>query len=171
MGTTCISRGAYFRCMVPRIFVLTLMLVPAAPAAEVEFVTTDLPWAAVHHGYAPPPLDTRVSGKCPSGGIGYSVVSGALPPGVALSSLGYFSGIAARTETSRFMGRGRSGCPGAGRRFSLVVAEPRVSGIAPATVKLTSRAPTGVLQISSTWPGLRYQVRVTADWLSASPEH
>src|SRR5260370_41978858 len=105
MGSTGIARGVFCRCTVLRIFVFSLMLVPAAPAAEVEFVTTDLPWAAVHRGYAPPPLDARVSGKCPSGGLGYSVVSGALPPGGVPSGLGYFSGGPPRTGTFRLIFR------------------------------------------------------------------
>ena len=77
------------------ISVLSPLFVPAT--TEIEFVTMELPWAIVEKGYEAPPLEVRVSGSCPIGGVGYSVTSGALPPGMQLSRLGYLSGAPVHT--------------------------------------------------------------------------
>ena len=69
------------------IFVLFALLVPAAHATEIEFVTASLPWAISEKGYEAPPFEVRVSGTCPIGGVGYAVASGSLPPGMQLSRL------------------------------------------------------------------------------------
>src|SRR5712691_11896013 len=92
-------------------------------AGDVEFLTTDLPWAAVGRGYSPSPLEVRVAGKCPSGGVGYAVVSGVLPSGLVLSSAGHFSGVPTRKGTSQFIVRAFNGCSWTARPFLLVVAD------------------------------------------------
>src|SRR5438128_2072192 len=109
-------------------------------AGDVEFLTTDLPWAAVGRGYSPPPLEVRVAGKCPSGGVGYSVVSGILPAGVLLSASGHFSGVPLRKATSHFTVRAFNGCSWTARLFSLVVEDPPTIAIAPGVVRLVWRA-------------------------------
>ena len=161
--------------MVP-LALVTVSAVTTILAGEVEIATLELPWAAVHRAYSPPPLEVRTAGKCASGGVGYSVVSGELPVGLSLSGLGYFSGEPARTGTYHFTVRASNGCSWTARLFALVVAEPPVLAIAPGAVKLVWRrkdvgAPAGVLHVASTWPGLRYRFQVTGDWLRVSPEH
>jgi hypothetical protein len=157
------------------ILVLAALWVPAYGAQELEFTASELPWAAIHRGYSPPPLEIRTVGKCASGGIGFSVVSGQLPPGISLSSSGYFSGAALRTGTFRFAVRATDGCSWTARQFALTVADPPVLIAAPPVVKLVWRErdaaqPAGVLRVASTWPGIHYEVRVDGDWLLAEPE-
>ena len=55
-------------------------VLPSLSAADIEFVTQELPWAIADKPYSPPPLAIRASGRCPSGGIGFSVVGGEVPP-------------------------------------------------------------------------------------------
>ena len=64
------------------ILILFALLVPGR--TEIEFVTEDLPWAIAEKGYEAPPLEVRVSGSCPIGGVGYALASGNLPPGIQL---------------------------------------------------------------------------------------
>ena len=159
-----------------KILVLAALSVLCARAADLEFVTAELPWAAATRGYAPAPLETRAAGKCPAGGVGYAVVSGALPNGLKLSNSGQFSGIPTRTGTYHFTIRAFNGCTWTAHLFSLVVADVPTLAIAPPEVNLTWRAgattpPAGVLHVSSTWPGLRYQIHVTGDWLTVQQDH
>ena len=67
-----------------------------------EFVTVNLPWAVAEKGYEALPLEVRVSGSCPIGGVGYAVMSGALPPPTAFSfhAAGIFFGFAAAQAMS-----------------------------------------------------------------------
>src|ERR1700722_15677488 len=83
-----LSAGIGGTLMSIAILILFALLVPGR--TEIEFVTEDLPWAIAEKGYEAPPLEVRVSGSCPIGGGGYALVSGALPPGMQLSRLGYF---------------------------------------------------------------------------------
>src|SRR5215471_3275154 len=102
-------------------FAALLLLAPAlSQRFEIEFVTEELPWAVVDKGYSPPALEVRVSGMCPLGGVNYAVVSGALPPGVQLSRLGYFSGTPLHTGSFPVTIRATNGCSWTGRRFTLV---------------------------------------------------
>src|SRR5437868_6941240 len=72
--------------MVRALLVLGLLSVLAPMrAADIEFVTQEMPWAVLDKAYSPPPLEARTSGACPSGGISYAVISGVLPPGLELS--------------------------------------------------------------------------------------
>lgn len=158
------------------VLALVLVLLPAQ-AGEIDFVTDQLPWAVVDKGYAPPPLEVRVSGKCTSGGIGYAVVSGALPEGIQLSKLGYFSGNPLHKGSSEFIVRASNGCAWTGRRFSIVVAAAPVLTVTPAQAVFQWTASPEqrleqTLHVSSTWPKLSYQVIVTgADWLKVIPEN
>ena len=84
-----LSDESRFTLMPWTLIVLSLFSVlPPLDAADIEFVTPELPWAILHKGYAPPPLAARASGACPLGGISFAVVSGELPPGLHLSRLG-----------------------------------------------------------------------------------
>jgi BACON domain-containing protein len=168
--------------MVKAISVLAALAVLAplgafAQRTEIEFITEELPWAVIDKGYSPAPLEVRVSGMCPLGGIGYSVVSGALPPGVQLSRLGYFSGTPVRNGTFDFIIRAANGCAWTGKRFSIVVTGAAVFSVTPAKLEFDyttgADAPVEqVVHISATWPNLPYQVTVSsADWLKASPDH
>jgi BACON domain-containing protein len=168
--------------MVKAISVLGALSVLAPPGAvaqrtEIEFITEELPWAVIEKGYSPAPLEVRVSGMCPLGGIGYSVVSGALPPGVQLSRLGYFSGTPVRNGSFNFIIRAANGCAWTGKRFSMVVTGAAVFSVTPARLEFRhtvgADAPAEqVVHVSATWPNLPYQVTVSsADWLKAAPEH
>jgi hypothetical protein len=151
-----------------------LAVVPGILAANIEFVTEQLPRAALGRGYAPPPLEIRADGMCSGGGVGFSVVSGAVPPGLRLSRAGYFSGVPARAGIFPFTVRAVDGCAWTARLFSLVVSRPPTLEVTPAEIMLEwpagSSRPLAAFRISSTWPGLAYQVRVYDGWLKAIPD-
>jgi hypothetical protein len=152
-----------------------LVLLPVQ-AADVEFITQELPWAVVDKGYAPPPLEARTSGACPSGGISYAVVSGALPPGVQLSRLGYISGVPLRTGSFPIVVRVATGCSWTTKRFVLISTGAPVLSETPSKLEFRSRLgqkqapPEQVVHVSSTWPKLAYQVTSSADWVTANPQ-
>jgi Viral BACON domain len=156
------------------IFVLFALLVPSA-ATEIEFVTADLPWAVAERGYEAPPLEVRVSGSCPIGGVGYAVVSGALPPGIQLSRLGYFSGVPLHTGEFAFTVRASDGCGWVGKHFNLVVTGAPILTVKPMRISFECKekeAPAEQqLHVASTWPRLAYRLTTgTAAWLTAIPE-
>lgn len=165
--------------MPARILVLSVtpvLFAPGTVGAEIEFLTRELPWAVVHRAYAPEPLAVSMTGRCPGGGVGFSVVSGQLPPGIALSSQGYFSGIPSRVGNYSFVIRAVNGCSWVARRFSLTVADPPTLALEPTKVTLAWRSsdsspPMAVVRISSSWPHLKYRLRTAGDWLRAMPEH
>jgi len=155
------------------ILLLTALVVLApARAADIEFITQDLPWAIADKGYSPPPLESRASGACPLGGVAYAVVSGALPQGVRLSRLGYLSGMPKHTGAVDFTVRVSNGCTWAAKRFTLTVSGAPVLTVAPGKLLFeSSGAAEQVLRVTATWPNLPYQVVSSAEWLSAAPEH
>jgi hypothetical protein len=164
------------RCKFLCILVLASSCVPAAPAtSEVVFITEELPWAVPEREYSPTPLQVRVSGKCPAGGVGFEVVSGILPPGVKLSRLGYFSGAPAKIGAFEINIRAVNGCSWTARHFTLVVAKPPTLSVEPGKVTLRCAAgqspPPAMVRIAATWPRLSYRADVTgAEWLTAIPE-
>jgi len=156
--------------------ILILLALAVSATTEIEFLTADLPWAIAEKGYEAPPLEVRVSGLCPIGGVGYSVVSGALPPGIQLSRLGYFSGAPLHTGEFRFTIRASDGCGWAGKEFTLVVTGAPVMTVTPVRVSFACKAgetpPEKQLRVSATWPRLAYRLTASdAVWLTATPEH
>lgn len=156
------------------ISVLLALFVP--PATEIEFVTVELPWAVAEKGYEAPPLEVRVGGSCPIGGVGYAVVSGALPPGIQLSRLGYFSGAALHTGEFAFTVRASDGCGWSAKQFKLVVTSAPVITITPTHLSFGCKAGEGALEkemrVAATWPRLAYRLTFSnAAWLTATPEH
>jgi hypothetical protein len=159
--------------MLAAILVLFALLVPAT--TEIEFVTVDLPWAIAEKGYEAAPLEVRVSGSCPIGGVGYAVVSGALPPGIQLSRLGYFSGAPLHTGEFSFTIRASDGCGWAGKQFTLIVTGAPVITVTPMRILLTCKTgetPTErQIRVSATWPRLAYNLSTgNSAWLIATPE-
>ena len=155
---------------------LLVFLISPVATTEVEFLTQDLPWAIAEKGYEAPPLEVRVSGTCPSGGVGYTVVSGALPPGIQLSRLGYFSGIPLRTGEFEFVVRASDGCGWTGKKFTLVVTGAPMISVTPVKISFECKmgeTPAGKeMRVSATWPRLAYRLIVSnAAWLTAIPEH
>jgi hypothetical protein len=165
--------------MPPAISVLLALFVPPAflvAATEIEFLTADLPWAVAEKGYEAPPLEVRVSGSCPHGGVGYSVVAGTLPPGIQLSRLGYFSGVPLHTGEFTFTIRASDGCGWTGKQFKLVVTGAPVIKVTPLRLSFTCKAgetpPEQRIMVAATWPRLPYRLTLsTAAWLTATPEH
>jgi hypothetical protein len=160
--------------MFTAIFVLLALFVPVT--TEIEFVTVDLPWAIAEKGYEAPPLEVRVSGSCPHGGVGYAVASGALPPGIQLSRLGYFSGAPMHTGEFTFTVRASDGCGWAGKQFTLVVTGAPVITVTPMRITFGCKAgespPEQQVRVSATWPRLAYRlINSNAAWLTATPEH
>ncbi len=155
------------------ISVLLALFVP--PVTEIEFVTLDLPWAVAEKGYEAPPLEVRVSGSCPIGGVGYSVVSGRLPPGIDLSRLGYFSGVPLHTGEFPFTVRASDGCGWSAKQFKLVVTGAPVIGVTPTHLSFECKVGEAAEQrllVSATWPRLAYRLTLSnAAWLRATPEH
>jgi len=149
-----------------------LVLVRPAPASEIEFVTEELPWAVVNRGYAAPPLEVRVSGMCPLGGVGYTVVGGSPPPGVRMSRLGYFSGVPSQTGAFEFNVRVSNGCSWTAKRFTITVSEPPVLKGSPAHLDFDENLPKEQdVHVSAAWPKLAYQVTASADWLKITPQN
>jgi hypothetical protein len=160
--------------MLSAILILFTLLVPGR--TEIEFVTLDLPWAIAEKGYEAPPLEVRVSGSCPIGGVGYAMASGALPPGMQLSRLGYFSGAPLHTGEFAFTIRASDGCGATGKQFTIVVTGAPVIKVTPMRVSFTSKAgetaPEKQIRVSATWPRLAYRLTPSnAAWLTATPEH
>jgi hypothetical protein len=156
------------------ILILFALLVPGR--TEIEFVTADLPWAIAEKGYEAPPLEVRVSGSCPIGGVGYAVVSGALPPGVQLSRLGYFSGAPVHTGQFSFTLRASDGCGWAEKQFTLEVTGAPVITVTPVHISFVCKAGENPLEqqirVSASWPRLAYRLAASnAAWLTATPEH
>jgi Viral BACON domain len=152
--------------------VLCFVLAVARPlqAADIEFVTEELPWAIADKPYSPPPLEVRSSGKCPLGGVGFSVVGGELPPGLELSRLGYFSGTPLRTGDFGFGIRVSNGCTWTAKRFTLTVTGAPIITASPEQLRFVG-AGEKTLHVSATWPLLRYAATSSADWLKVAPAH
>jgi len=158
------------------LIVLTLLLVlPPARAADIEFLTEELPWAVLHKGYAPPPLESRSSGACPLGGVSYAVVSGALPQGLQLSRLGYLSGVPVEAGAFEIAVRVSNGCTWTAKHFVVTVAEAPVLSAEPQSLEFqcgrdqTNPLEEKMVRISSTWTRLGYQATSNVEWLTATP--
>jgi hypothetical protein len=156
------------------ISVLFALSVPAT--TEIEFVTMELPWAIIEKGYEAPPLEVRVSGSCPIGGVGYAVTSGALPPGMQLSRLGYLSGAPVHTGAFNFTVKASDGCGSVAKQFLLTVTGAPVITVTPLHLAFTAKAGETAserqIRISATWPRLAYRlIPSNAAWLTATPEH
>jgi hypothetical protein len=160
--------------MLIAISVLLLLFVPVT--TEIEFVTIDLPWSIAERGYEAPPLEVRVSGSCPHGGVGYAVVSGAMPPGIQLSRLGYFSGSPLHTGEFTFTVRASDGCGATAKQFELVVTGAPVITVTPMRISFSCKAGETPreqqIRVSATWPRLAYRLTTSnAAWLTATPDH
>jgi hypothetical protein len=160
--------------MLAAISVLFALFVPLT--TEIEFLTTELPWAVAEKGYEAPPLEVRVSGSCPHGGVGYAVVSGTLPPGLQLSRLGYFSGAPVHTGEFPFTVRASDGCGWTAKQFKLVVTGAPVLTLTPTRLSFACKAgempPEQKILVAATWPRLAYRLTLSsAEWLRATPEH
>jgi hypothetical protein len=157
--------------MVAAILLLLALFVPGT--TEIEFITEDLPWAIADRGYEAPPLQVRVSGSCPIGGVGFAIVSGALPKGMQLSRLGYFSGTPQHTGEYAFTVRASDGCGWTGKAFKLVVSGAPVLTVTPLRISFQGKSPPEQeFRVSATWPRLAYRLTsTTAPWLIATPEH
>ena len=151
-----------------------------AANGEIEILTEELPWAVIDRPYAPAPLEVRVTGRCPAGGVGFAVVSGTLPPGVRLSRLGYLSGIPKQTGLFEFNVRAVNGCSWTARRYSLLVTEPPKLKAAPETLSVDSpkgvNPPPATIHLTATWPSLPYAATLMFapgpdKWLKAVPLH
>ncbi|MEQ1883619.1 MAG: hypothetical protein ABL967_01035 [Bryobacteraceae bacterium] len=152
-----------------------LVLSTSVLAADIEFVTQELPWAIVDRPYGAPPLAVRTSGACPLGGVGYAVVAGNLPDGIELSRLGYFSGTPVRTGAFEFAVRVSNGCTWTARHYVLTVTGAPILSVNPVKLSFTwngAGAPKPqTLRVSATWPRFSYSVSSNAAWLRGIPEH
>lgn len=157
-----------------RVLLLGLFVTALAPATDMEILTATLPWAIAGRNYTPPPLETRVSGRCPFGTVGYSVVGGVLPPGIQMSAAGYFSGVPAQTGRYPLIIRAANVCMWTARRFELVVTGAPLLLVEPARIEIRvtagERAPAEPVRVSGTWPDAAYRVLADAPWISAAPE-
>jgi hypothetical protein len=103
------------------------------------------------------------------------VVSGQLPPGIQLSRLGYFSGVALHTGEFPFTVRASDGCGWIAKQFKMVVTGAPVLTVTPLHVsffcKVGETPAEQQLLVSATWPRLPYRLIVSnAPWLTATPE-
>jgi hypothetical protein len=154
-----------------------LVLLPVsgwAWAVGIEFLTEELPWAVSDRIYSPQ-LDVRVSGACPVGGVGFTVVEGHLPSGIQLSRLGYFSGTPGHNGSFEFTVLAANGCSTVKKSFIIVVTGAPVVSVSPMHLDFKWKSgevtPEQIVRVSATWPKLAYQIIVKdADWLKAVPE-
>jgi hypothetical protein len=156
-----------------RLALFMLLMIAAcvsSRAADLEFVTQELPWAVIDKPYSLGPLQVRSSGACPLGGVGYSVVGGALPPGVQMSKLGYFSGSPERTGVFGFAIRVSDGCTWLAQRFTLTVTGAPVITMSPGPLVFDGPGEK-LVHISATWPKLSYAATADADWIRIRPAH
>ena len=143
---------------------------------EIEFVTVDLPWAIADKDYSPPALEVQVSGACPLGGVGYTIVGGQLPPGIQFARLGQFSGVPRRSGSFEISVRASDGGGWTEKRFAIVVTGAPIFSLKPDKLEFKwvlgePPPPEQVLHVSATWPRLAYQVVTgNGDWLKATPE-
>jgi hypothetical protein len=154
---------------------LVLSTQPLNGGAGMEFLTAELPRAALGKGYEPAPLEVRVGGACPLGGIGYAVMGGKLPPGLQLSRLGYFSGAASRAGSYDFVIRAANGCSATMKQFTIVVSAAPLLTATPAHLIFVAAehdgSPEQSLVVSGTWPNLPYKITIAGgDWVTALPE-
>jgi len=103
------------------------------------------------------------------------VVSGALPPGIALSRLGYFSGAPLHTGEFTFTVRASDGCGWIGKQFTLIVTGAPLITAVPLRISFECKAGEAPaeqqMRVSATWPRLAYRLTVSNAWLTALPEH
>ncbi len=169
-----------FSVLAPVLVLMTMLTVVLSiqtlnGGAGMEFVTPELPRAALGRGYEPAPLEVRVGGRCPLGGIGYAVMGGKLPPGLQLSRLGYFSGTASRAGSYDFVIRAANGCSVAMKQFTIVVSAAPLLTVTPAHLIFVAAehdgSPEQTLLVLATWPNLPYNITIAGgDWLTALPE-
>ena len=161
------------------VLIAGLVLLPMRGLAwgvEIEFLTEVLPWALPDRVYSPQPLEVRVSGACPVGGVGFTVVEGHLPGGIQLSRLGYFSGTPEHSGSFEFSVRASNGCSTVKKSFTIVVTGAPLVSVSPLHLDFNWKpgeiSPEQIVRVSATWPKLPYQITVTdGDWLKAAPEH
>lgn len=144
-------------------------------AQGVAIHTEGLPWAIKGEPYHAPVL-TRVSGRCPRGDVGLSVVEGELPRGVELFSFG-LEGTPLQMGAYQFTLEASNGCGAVRRRMQLLVTGRPILLVTPARVAF--RLPAGasaagagdILKVEASWPELPYSVTVldSAPWLSVTP--
>jgi hypothetical protein len=104
------------------------------------------------------------------------VVAGALPPGILLSRLGYFSGTPLHTGEFAFTVRASDGCGWTGKQFKLVVTGAPVITVTPMHLSFVAKAGETPaeqrMMVGATWPRLAYRLTLSnALWLTATPEH
>jgi len=161
-------------------FAISLLLLASgivlAGTGDIDFITTEFPWAVVDKGYSAPPLEVRVGGMCPVGGVGYTLVSGSLPQGMEFSRGGVLCGVPRQTGEFSFVIRVTNGCSWIAKRFTLTVTGAPVLSVAPGSLSFALIAGASsseqILHISSTWPKLSYQIDLGgAGWLKVLPDH
>jgi hypothetical protein len=104
------------------------------------------------------------------------VESGALPPGIQLSRLGYFSGAPVHTGEFLFTVRASDGCGFTAKQFKLVVTGAPVITAKPMRLTFVCKAgetpAEQKIMVAATWPRLAYRLTLSdAAWLKATPEH
>jgi len=145
-----------------------------ASGSELEIAARDLPWAVVDRAYSPAPMEVVDGGKCPVGGVGFAVISGALPAGVRLSRAGYLTGVPAKIGSYWFAVRAANACSHTTRWMELKVSGAPILHVSPERVRFV--ADDGLLRpqtvrVSASWPRIEYQavVRTGKEWLKATP--
>lgn len=149
------------------------LLVPGSGLA-LDFSAEELPWAIVDQPYTSPSLILEGAARCPAGD-GSFTAQGALPPGLAITGLGQFTGVPSRIGTYQIPVRAVNTCGAAVRPVTLVVTGAPILVVQTEALEFRWRrgsarpAPQSVL-VSGTWPNTSYYIdRPEAPWLYASP--
>src|ERR1700722_15646967 len=161
--------GAFVACGLGLVF-------SALPAISqgLDFTPTELPWAAVDNDYAPPPLVVKGETSCYAGPAAFTA-AGDLPEGIALNSIGQFTGVPRKTGTYHFQIRVANQCSARVREATLFVTGAAILVVSSSTLEFRSAGgapPPGAraFLVRGTWPDLAYSVDShEVAWLRATP--
>jgi hypothetical protein len=161
--------------IIVRISVGAILLLPLGgplAAGGIEIQGEELPPAIQGLEYSVG-FHTLVDGRCPFGNVGFFLESGSLPRGVHTTDEG-LGGTPKEKGMFRFRIAARNICASSVREFELLVTARPILRAFPEEIAITvpaADAPaTDTMLISSTWPGLPYEVS-TPDgaWLKLQP--
>jgi hypothetical protein len=145
------------------------LCVAALAGTPIEIRTAELPWASVHTAYDVT-IGTHADLRCGESEIVFSVVRGALPPGVEIGLDG-IHGTPERAGTYPFTLRAANGCSQATREFTLTVTGKPILRVDAAEMVFEHHIgapdpPARSVLVSSSWPEFPYSVNsASCQWL------
>ena len=151
---------------------VVLFALLAALPGPFQIGPAELPWAAVDRPYTQL-LTVRGGVQCDNNDL-HVRAEGRLPAGLELTSTGQFTGVPIQTGSYRIVVHAENTCGHSSRPLTLTVTGAPILAISKDAIDLHVRrggaAPTALIQVRSTWPGLEYGIEKSpAPWLRAIP--